>query len=543
MRQLLTPIALLAFICSSVPSGAADLPIRSASAPAASDWSGFYLGADVGMRATGTKVTTESLAFGGFPTFLGTTTANSEPMNGTTFRLGAYAGYNWQFAPTWVAGLEADIGWANKSVTLNGVFLPGNALLMAGDPSASLSTRPTWDASVRARLGYLVTPSTLVYLTGGPAWLHFETAATCSVLICGTPVVAFNNSSTNLGWTVGVGIEERLWGHWLARAEYRYADFGSVTYNDSSLGVTATYQEKVRTNTALFGLAYKFGPGSVSDEALPALAFPTKAPIASYNASYNWSGAYAGVDAGLRATMTDAVENGVTINGAPAPCVFAAFIPPASCVNSEPMNGSAFRIGGHIGYDWQFAPLWLAGVEGDLGWAGRTVTFTGSPLPGNINGFLFPVGSFSGLAGDTFNVRTTWDGSARGRVGVLATPSVLLYLTGGPAWLRVQSTSTCSVAPAGDCFTNMTPLSITNSSTRLGWTIGGGAETRLWGNWFGRAEYRYADYGTPTYVNTVFNAGFGGVGPFIYNDTYSLHIRTHTVDFGLSYKFWDGPRT
>ena len=48
-------------------------------------------------------------------------------MNGTAFRFGGYVGYNWQFARTWVAGLEGDVGSANKTVTLNGVFLPGSA--------------------------------------------------------------------------------------------------------------------------------------------------------------------------------------------------------------------------------------------------------------------------------------------------------------------------------------------------------------------------------------------------------------------------------
>ncbi len=519
---------------------AADLPLKAPSLSPApvSSWTGFYVGGDVGIQSALTNVTTDAFAFGPFPLTLAGA-ANSQTMNGTAFRFGGFAGYNWQFAPTWVAGVEGDIGSANNSVTLNGVFLPGSALLMAGDPSASLSTRATWDASVRGRIGYLVNPTTLVYVNGGPAWLHAESTATCSVLICGTPIVTFNNSSTMLGWTIGGGIETRLWGNWFGRAEYRYSDYGDATYSDSELGITATYDEKVRTQTALLGLAYKFGEAP-APVAAPVSVFLTKAPTAAD--PNNWSGGYAGLDVGMRATMTGATENGVTINGAAAPCVFAAFIPPSTCVTSEPLNTSAFRIGGHLGYDWQFAPIWLAGVEGDLGWADRTATFAGSALPGNINGFLFPIGSFSGSAGDTFSVRTTWDASARGRIGVLATPSVLLYATGGPAWLQFQSTSSCGLAPAGLCFTTMTPLSITNDTTRMGWTVGGGVETLLWSNLYARAEYRYADYGTASYVNTVVNSPGGGFGPFVYKDTYSLRMQTQMVTFGLSYKFWDGPR-
>ncbi len=541
MRKLSRAIVPIALIGAAQSAAAADLsaaPVYKAPPPAVSDWSGLYIGGDVGLRTTRTDITTDSALFLPAFTIAGPLTANSQPMDATAFRLGGYAGYNWQVAPAWVVGVEGDVGWANKTVTLNGVFLPGGFFAMPGETTASLSTRTTWDASARGRVGYLVTPGTMLYATAGAAWLRFDSTATCGILTCFTPVT-FSNASTRLGWTVGGGIEARLWGHWLGRAEYRYADFGTVTYANSNAaaGLVATYDERVRTHTALFGLAYKFGPDT---GIAPASVMPTKAPPAVRR---GWSGAYAGLDLGFRATMTDATENGVTVNGVAAGCVFGVLIPPLSCVASEPMNGSAFRIGGHLGYDWQFAPLWVAGLEGDLGSANRTVPFSGSPLPGNINGFLVPVGGFSGLAGDMFSVRTTWDGGVRGRVGVLATPSLLVYATGGPAWLRVESTSTCGLSPAGGCFATMMPLSITNASTRSGFTVGGGAEARLWGDWFGRAEYRYADYGTATYVNTVLNTGFPGFGPFLYKDTYSLRIQTHTVSFGLSYKFWDGPRS
>jgi outer membrane immunogenic protein len=541
MNKLSIAIIALAVVCGVQTSRAADLApvVTKAPPPAApvSDWTGFYLGGDVGLRATDTKVDTDAAAF--LPAFslIGPTTVTSEPMNGTAARFGGYAGYNWQFAPTWVAGIEGDFGWANKSVTLNGVFLPGGFFAMPGESTSSLAWRSTWDASVRARLGYLVTPSTMVYVTGGPAWLHFDTTATCGLLTCGAPIETLSNSSTRLGWTVGGGLETRLWGHWLGRAEYRYSDFGTTTYTDAIPFFTATYDEKVRTQTALLGLAYKFGDPVPAAET-PAI-FPTKAPLAAPR--YDWSGAYVGIDPGLRSNVTNATENGVTVNGVPETCVFTAFlIPPLSCVGSEPMNGSSFRLGGHLGYDWQFAQLWVAGLEADAGWADHTVTFGGSPFPGSLNGFLVPVGGFSGLAGDNFSVKTTWDTSIRARFGILATPSILLYVTGGPSWQHFESTATCGLSPNGGCFATMSPLSMTNDTTKLGWTVGAGAETRLWSNWFARAEYRFADYGTTTYTDTVVNSTFAT--PLIYKDTYSLQMQTHTVTFGLSYKFWDvGP--
>jgi len=77
------------------------------------------------------------------------------------------------------------------------------------------------------------------------------------------------DSATRLGWTVGAGIETMLWQNWIVRGEYRYADFGTITNTDtracapgncvpSSLAFTDTL--RLRTQTATFGIAYKFGP-------------------------------------------------------------------------------------------------------------------------------------------------------------------------------------------------------------------------------------------------------------------------------------------
>ncbi len=121
--------------------------------------------------------------------------------------------------------------------------------------------------------GYLIDPATLIYATGGAAWLHFEATATCNstaafgVSICaGSTFIpnSLTNSHTKVGWTAGAGIEGMLTRNWLARIEYRYADFGTVT--DRNVHIVApptgafifTYDLRVRTHTALLGLSYRF---------------------------------------------------------------------------------------------------------------------------------------------------------------------------------------------------------------------------------------------------------------------------------------------
>jgi outer membrane immunogenic protein len=88
----------------------------------------------------------------------------------------------------------------------------------------------------------------------------------------------------------------------------------------------------------------------------------------------------------------------------------------------------------------------------------------------------FPVGL---TAGDAFAVKTTWDASARLRAGYLFNPTLLLYATGGAAWLHVEETSTCGTLPFGVAAwtcgpgqfvggTTLVPAAISHSDTRLG---------------------------------------------------------------------------
>jgi len=129
-----------------------------------------------------------------------------------------------------------------------------------------LALKTKWDASLRGRLGYLLTPATLAYVIGGAAWQHYEVISTCgSCLITFGPAVVAN-STTRTGWTVGGGLETALWAHWLARAEYRYADFGSAPFTIARSGTVfsgasfsaANFDVTMRTHTVTFGLAYKF---------------------------------------------------------------------------------------------------------------------------------------------------------------------------------------------------------------------------------------------------------------------------------------------
>jgi outer membrane immunogenic protein len=272
--------------------------------PSETPWTGVYVGAGIGVRASQTTASLVSAV---------TTRQGSPPsddldqcgcfldsaMNGTSVRFNPYIGYNWQFAPNWVAGIEGDFGWADQTTTLSGARGPGSPAFSSSfglNDSYSVATK--WDASLRLRLGYVVSPSIMIYGTAGPAWMKLEETSRCdtaaqylttapgfaSTEIGGcaaglrTTPVDITHSSVRAGFTVGAGGEFRLWDNWIARAEYRYSDFGTVTYSDTRScagGVTVTSglnsitqncfetdssqrAIRVRTNSAMFGLAYKF---------------------------------------------------------------------------------------------------------------------------------------------------------------------------------------------------------------------------------------------------------------------------------------------
>ena len=267
----------IALMLAAASARAADLPVKGPPAVPQWNWTGFYLGGEVGAKWEQTTWSAASLSnLAGLKTIDASSPANYEPSGA---RVGGYFGYNWQFAPQWVGGLEFDGAYANDKATATG--LPGCAVSCnptagggVASPSSDLSSVTMgWDVSARARLGYLVTPTLLLYGTGGVAWQNFQTSGTCvhsvadplCLVAQGFPSTTASNSETRTGWTVGIGLETAIYGNWLLRGEYRYSDFGTFNgvFNFDVPGVPPgqdTYRYRLRVNTqiATFGLGYKF---------------------------------------------------------------------------------------------------------------------------------------------------------------------------------------------------------------------------------------------------------------------------------------------
>jgi len=211
-------------------ASAADLRVKApVQAPLAAvySWTGFYVGGDVGALQSRSSVRMDPLPnvpfFGTFPDF--------GDLNNTAFVGGLHAGYNWQFAPSWVAGIEADWSWTNAkgSFSQPWVSIPGHPLAgVRPGTNTGMSMDPNWLATIRGRAGYLITPTALLYFTGGFAFADVGYSASAT-----NEGATYNASSsfskTVNGYVLGGGLEWSIWSNWSVRAEYLYYRLNTST--------------------------------------------------------------------------------------------------------------------------------------------------------------------------------------------------------------------------------------------------------------------------------------------------------------------------
>ncbi|HEY8715207.1 MAG TPA: outer membrane beta-barrel protein [Candidatus Acidoferrum sp.] len=240
---------------------AADLPTKAPpyEAPAlAPGWTGFYVGGNLGELWTTQDAVWNPLPSPAAFTVLPVTGR----LDSSGFVGGIQGGYNWQLAPTWVVGLEGDYSWTGAGANIQGVwkFFP------SGQPSfpttlSSLTDNLDSLASVRGRIGYLVTPNALAYVTGGAAWGRFDYSAfarnTANNYLASTSF-----SKIQSGFVVGGGLEWALTPNWLIRGEYLYYEFGGSSVVASASLFPDFPSGFVWHNTgvqeARLGLSYKF---------------------------------------------------------------------------------------------------------------------------------------------------------------------------------------------------------------------------------------------------------------------------------------------
>jgi len=216
--------------------------------------------------------------------------------------------------------------------------------------------------------------------------------------------------------------------------------------------------------------------------ALAATAPATAADLGYYNKApayaapiYNWTGFYIGGHVG------GAFSGSNNFNG---------------LVLSD--YSARFLGGVQGGADWQFAPNWLVGVEGQYSWLGN-----------NQLNATFP----GGLA---YRNDQRGIGSITGRFGYSWGPG-LVYVKGGYAYSDNNETVTFGGAPL--------PFALDHDHQN-GYTVGAGVEYMFAPNWSAKAEYQYYDFGDSRFISPAVLVPFG-----------TFHNDEHTVKAGINYRF------
>jgi outer membrane immunogenic protein len=191
-------------------------------------------------------------------------------------------------------------------------------------------------------------------------------------------------------------------------------------------------------------------------------------------------------------------------------------------------------VGGlEAGYNWQRSS-WLLGVEADFSGAGMSGRASGTSFLANIPGVGTSPQTITGQQS------TDWYGTVRGRAGWLATPNLLLFGTGGFAYGRVAGSAQyvftgTIVTSVGNCSVNVTCFAGSSSTTRTGWTAGGGVEYLLDQHWTAKVEYQFVDLGDQTVL--VPSIGTAPFGPPFGSFNAVFHNRFNVVRLGLNYQF------
>jgi len=258
-RLLQTGTAFIVLLAS--PVMAADVAVKAPLPPPAApvfSWTGVYFGLTAGWVGADNSMVNQA-APGVDPGVdvqdLAALSTGELPLgNKSGFIGGAEIGYNYQIN-NWVAGIEADIqgisGQAvNSSITTTApiVGVPVTSTL-----TGAMDTR--WLGTLRGRLGFVPTPTVLVYGTGGLAYSQVaastslvQSAADGSFVGSGVGNSSGGFSELLAGWTAGAGVEWMFTQNWSFKVEYLHYDLGTSSFTwratDTTINLGTTYQNE-----------------------------------------------------------------------------------------------------------------------------------------------------------------------------------------------------------------------------------------------------------------------------------------------------------
>lgn len=190
-------------------------------------------------------------------------------------------------------------------------------------------------------------------------------------------------------------------------------------------------------------------------------------------ATFDWTGPYVGLNAGY-AFSTNAVDL-ESVGSDPFPQTDVLDV---IGTNRFDLDSDGFIGGGQLGYNWQMDSLVL-GLEADAQFA-------------DVEGSEKKTNGDEGFKGSQ---KLDFLATLRARLGYAVSDGIMIFGTGGLAVgsLDLNSHLTNDDFAGGDEWDN------DSSTTKWGWTIGGGAEFMVSDNISIKAEYLYVDLGDETF--------------------------------------------
>jgi outer membrane immunogenic protein len=295
MKKLLrTGVAFAALIAG--PAMGADLarPVYRVPRPVAVvvyNWTGFYVGVNAGyawsrdnsVNSVGSLLFSSPLAAPAATAAAVAGVTTSIPgSNANGFIGGGQVGYNYQFN-NFVVGIEADIqGLSGRSSGTTASSIPITGFAAFANTTLTATNSVHWLGTLRGQLGFTITPSLLVYGTGGLAYGEVESSTTIGQQLTAAAGQASGPygsvagiSQTRIGWAAGAGAAWMITSNWNTKLEYLHYDLGSVSYSGvmSNLAIAgggipvgtvfytvgATSSTSFRGDIIRVGLNYKFG--------------------------------------------------------------------------------------------------------------------------------------------------------------------------------------------------------------------------------------------------------------------------------------------
>jgi len=272
MKKLAIGIAAVVALIGG-PALAADMAVKAPTVPTVapapvSNWTGAYVGGSLGWGWSNQNWTLN----GGFAAF------TNDPLgsgNRDGFLGGIQGGYNFQFSPSWVAGIQADFTWSNITGNVKNTAAPDGRCFdtkFVSDQSADCAATTRSFGTLTAKLGYLPIDNLMIYAKGGLAWVNTNYGVTNDIDIsggtCGPVGTTHPNYNTTRQTystgTAGGGAELRVTSNMTVFGEYDWIGGHNSTVNmtnPSADPCVANFSSTVNLgaiNIFKFGANYQF---------------------------------------------------------------------------------------------------------------------------------------------------------------------------------------------------------------------------------------------------------------------------------------------